>query len=637
VLASPYFSIDLNNSTKFPSSDCVSGVGVCPNITYGQGRLWDTSQVLWPFIETSNNFFVWSTLDSVLGSLNTSSVHSVQIALARTPPFAASGADTDAGACSYIKYGSSGLVTALSESGSTVTATSTFNPGLVTIVMSGDTPSGYDGVFTVTSSNSTQFQYTDTVTGLGAGTSFGTNCTTGTGCVGITLNNTYAGPGQCDPPTDLNSDGSGTNLYFRNWVGALGSHVSPASGYTATHAQIVDYEVWNEPDTNQFWSAKYGTYDQLMRMEQDAYFLIKGAANFTFSLTAANGSGAFNGTITNGASNYYVGQHFNVACGSNTLTNVTATASTATSITFGGNTTTSGSCSGSAVIVNRWTGETAAQVRATVTSVASCCNGTSGAADTTANIVMPSYHGNSPALGYGACFLYCTGTCTNPGGSNSCHVGGNVFTDAINFHMKPGASMESQMSTWIAAIDAIPLTTQELAKPLDNTEGGYNAAGWVAPYTDANLQASYIARFYAYSFSLGVDNNVWYDWTTNGNAGLGSVAANTAYSQIYSWMDGAVMGTLSTSSPLGSNCPGGTTCFTYTYTLTLPPTPTFPSGVPAAIMWDTSETCTPCTTNAQTVSSSYLSYLTTQGGSAKTSIISHSVPVGIQPILVQAQ
>jgi hypothetical protein len=631
VLASPFFSVDLNSSTKFPATDCTGGVGICPNMTLGQGRLWDTPQVLWPMVETANNVFSWSGLDGLLSTMNANSVHSAQMALARTPKFATDGGGyTDAGSCSYIAYSSTGTVTALSESGSTVTATSTFNPGVNNwIVMNGDTPKGYDGVFQVTSSSVTQFQYTAVNTGLGAGTAFGT--------VGITQNQTFSVAGQCDPPTDLNRDGTGTGLFFRNWVGALSNHVT-VSNYTNTHAHILDYECWNEPDTNQFFSASFGTYDQLARMCQDAYYIIKGDANFIFALTSVNSSGVYTGTVTNGASNYYVGQHFNVTGftnGGNNLTNAVVTASSATSLTFAASTTTE-THAATARMVNRFTGETAAQVRAAVTSVASCCDGAGNPADTTANVVMPSYHGSSPAIGYSQCYLYCTGTCTNPGGSNSCHVGANIYTDAINFHMKPGQNLEGQMSTWVTAIDAL-LVAQDLAKPLYNTEGGFSAAGWTSPYSaDSNLQASFIAQFYPYSYSLGVLNNVWYDWTTNSNAGLGnstvgSVGAQTAWNQIYTWMVGSTMGTLTTSSPQGSSCPAGETCFTYTYTMTLP------NSVAAAIIWDTSQTCTPCTTANQTVNSSYLSYLTTLGGITKTSIVSHQVPVGIQPILVQAQ
>ena len=198
----------------------------------------------------------------------------------------------------------------------------------------------------------------------------------------------------------------------------------------------------------------------------------------------------------------------------------------------------------------------------------------------------------------------------------------------MNFHIKPGnnepTEMESVMTTWIADIAGI-LQSEELVKPLYNTEGGYSGAGWTCPaspagfcYTDANMQASYIARFYIYSYSLGISNNVWYDWSPS-LTGLGSTSADTAYNQVYDWMVGSTFGA----------CSADGTVWTCTLTLS--------NGVAAAAIWDTSQTCTPCTTTNQTVGGSYLSYLGILTGAKKTTIVGNTVPVGIQPILVQAQ
>ena len=66
-----------------------------------------------------------------------------------------------------------------SESSSTVTVTSTLNPGAPSMVtMTNCTPSTYNGVFVVTVSGGTSFQYTNPNTGLGAGS--GCLATTGT-------------------------------------------------------------------------------------------------------------------------------------------------------------------------------------------------------------------------------------------------------------------------------------------------------------------------------------------------------------------------------------------------------------------------------------------------------------------------
>jgi hypothetical protein len=56
-----------------------------------------------------------------------------------------------------------------------VTITSTLNPGVGAVaVIAGMTPSGYNGTWIVTASTPTSFQYTDTASGLGPGTAFGT-------------------------------------------------------------------------------------------------------------------------------------------------------------------------------------------------------------------------------------------------------------------------------------------------------------------------------------------------------------------------------------------------------------------------------------------------------------------------------
>lgn len=64
--------------------------------------------------------------------------------------------------------------TALSESATTVTVTSTLNPPVNSqIMVVGMTPGGYNGRFTVTASSPTSFTYTDSVPGLGPATFIG--------------------------------------------------------------------------------------------------------------------------------------------------------------------------------------------------------------------------------------------------------------------------------------------------------------------------------------------------------------------------------------------------------------------------------------------------------------------------------
>ncbi|PYX50207.1 MAG: hypothetical protein DMG79_06500 [Acidobacteria bacterium] len=72
------------------------------------------------------------------------------------------------------------------------------------------------------------------------------------------------GPGQCQPPSDLNSDGTGTDAAWIKWVSAVASRYK---------GQIKYYEIWNEWNAKVFW---VGTPAQLVRMEQDARCVVDG-------------------------------------------------------------------------------------------------------------------------------------------------------------------------------------------------------------------------------------------------------------------------------------------------------------------------------------------------------------------------
>lgn len=74
-------------------------------------------------------------------------------------------------------------------------------------------------------------------------------------------------PGTCDPPNDLNADGSGTDQHWKDFVTALAIHnQNSATGH------IKFWEMWNEPHNAFFWN---GTYAQLIRMVSDAYAILK--------------------------------------------------------------------------------------------------------------------------------------------------------------------------------------------------------------------------------------------------------------------------------------------------------------------------------------------------------------------------
>src|SRR5579871_3871127 len=65
------------------------------------------------------------------------------------------------------------------------------------------------------------------------------------------------GPGACDPPDDLNPDGSGSDQHWKDFVSALATHVGTSIKY---------WEIWNEPSSSNHWT---GTVAQMVRMAQD--------------------------------------------------------------------------------------------------------------------------------------------------------------------------------------------------------------------------------------------------------------------------------------------------------------------------------------------------------------------------------
>jgi len=267
-----------------------------------------------------------------------------------------------------------------------------------------------------------------------------------------------------------------------------------------------------------------------------------------------------------------------------------------------------------------------------------------GPIDPSASVLMPSYHPyTTNGIAWAQAFLYCTGA---NAGSN-CDKGGSATTDIINFHMKPGtqypAKLESTMDAWTSAVRGI-LQPNEATKPFFLTETGYAAGGFTAPYTLDLNEAAYIARLYIYDYYKGYAANIWYDYTTNnGLNGLGSIAADNAYSQIYSEMVGAT-GLACSARSNGSGDAAQPSLYVCTFTEV--------DGTPAQWMWDADNSGEPgfwdsgasnnlechsgvCPTLPQSVPGTMQSYVDLTG--AKTSITNGQVPVGIRPILVQAK
>jgi hypothetical protein len=82
--------------------------------------------------------------------------------------------------------------------------------------------------------------------------------------------------GACDPPSDLNSDGTGTDQHWIDFVTAIAQH-APSITY---------WELWNTPHDIKQWT---GTDAQLVRMAQDANTYIKKYISGAKIISMANG------------------------------------------------------------------------------------------------------------------------------------------------------------------------------------------------------------------------------------------------------------------------------------------------------------------------------------------------------------
>jgi hypothetical protein len=82
--------------------------------------------------------------------------------------------------------------------------------------------------------------------------------------------------GACDPPSDLNSDGTGTDQHFIDFVTAVAKH-APSIKY---------WELWNTPHDIKQWT---GTDAQLVRMAKDANTYIKKYVSDAKIISMANG------------------------------------------------------------------------------------------------------------------------------------------------------------------------------------------------------------------------------------------------------------------------------------------------------------------------------------------------------------
>ena len=309
------------------------------------------------------------------------------------------------------------------------------------------------------------------------------------------------GPGQCEPPNDLNPDGSGSDQHWKDFVGAIVTHVS---------GQILFWEIWNEPLETWYWN---GTYAQMARMAQDARTIILSINPNAKLLTA-------------GAEAHYPHS------------------------------------------LKWWNGYAAA--------------------------------------------------------------GGLEYADIIAVHgdvrtFPQKCKLYPEAETFIAVMQNLKAVLHQYGqqnKPVWDTEASWGETNDDC-FTDRDLQAAFLARFYLIHRSERIRRFYWRGWIDPHGGLYNPVTkqmnkAGVAFGQIHSWLTGNSMvktcmanGTVWTCNFIGRN------------------------GYAAQAVWDTSKTCEhgTCYTRQYTVDSQFVDYLTLDG--AKFPIANNTVPIGAKPIWLE--
>ena len=150
-------------------------------------------------------------------------------------------------------------------------------------------------------------------------------------------------------------------------------------------------------------------------------------------------------------------------------------------------------------------------------------------------------------------------------------------------------------------------------------------------FSDRDLQAGFVVRYYVMHMLANVQRFYWFTWTdsTAGELWMADkrditkpgtlLKPGIAYQQIYNWFVG---------NTLDQSCVPQRTVWACNLT--------GPNGYQGQVVWDTSKTCSAgqCTTSQYTFDPTYIQYVDVFGKVTSTNGLS-TVPIGYKPILLQ--
>lgn len=209
-------------------------------------------------------------------------------------------------------------------------------------------------------------------------------------------------------------------------------------------------------------------------------------------------------------------------------------------------------------------------------------------------------------------------------------AGGGEYADLIAFHgyvQRPGHTpLPEDFIPYYEALKKVVAKYGAEYTPMWDTEASWGKPS-VSGFTDPDMQAAFVARFYLLQWSVGVPRFYWYQWNSeNGDGTLwiprgrfGTVLKpGMAYGQVYDWMVGAIM--TSRCSAEGS---------VWTCKLTRD------NVYQAMVVWDASKTChhSACNTAPFAFDPIYTKYRDVYGNVHVLN--GPRVPIGAKPILLE--
>jgi hypothetical protein len=214
-------------------------------------------------------------------------------------------------------------------------------------------------------------------------------------------------------------------------------------------------------------------------------------------------------------------------------------------------------------------------------------------------------------------------------------LGGGQYADVISLHgyvfQNGGKFGEPEnLIPYLANFQAVLKTYGQAAKPIWDTEASWGDSNKTG-FTDPDLQAGWLARFYILHRSNGIARLFWFSYNSAADYGvlwipdpqdhtqLGTLLEpGKAFAEVEGWLAGANMTT---------GCSANLTAWMCSLSGS--------GGYEGLILWDTAEICSQgmCQSVDYPVGSQYVSYRTLDG--TRIPITNNTVPIGYKPILVE--